>query len=92
LRERNKHSTNTLSSKIKSKFDVLIDSREVCMKNYAIDLLKTERTKINDKELSITKALSDNEVKLESDITNFIRYIEEEKKYKKAYEEVKTII
>lgn len=88
MRERNKHSTNTLSSKVKSKFDVLIDSREVCMKNYVIDLLKSERTKINDKELAITKALGDNEVRMESDITNFIRYIEEEKKAKKAYEEV----
>lgn len=88
IRERNKHSINTLSSKIKSKFDVLTDSREICMKNYLIDLLKFERTRINDKELSITKALGENEIKLESDITFFIKYIEEEKKSKKAYEEV----
>jgi len=58
------------------------------MKNYVIDLLKTERTKINNKELAITKALGYNEIKLESDISNFIKYIEEEKKSKKACEEV----
>jgi len=77
-----------LSSKVKSKFETLTDSREICSKNFVINLLKTERTNLNDKELAITKALGDNEMKLETDVTNFIKYIEEEKKSKKAYEEV----
>jgi len=53
--------------------------------------LRLERNRINDKELSVTKALGNNEMRLESDITNFIRYIEEEKKAKKAHEEVKFV-
>jgi hypothetical protein len=51
--------------------------------------LVNERTNLNDKELSISKTLTDNELKLENDITIFIRYVEEEKRSKKFYDEVK---
>ena len=78
-----------MSSKVKSRQESLTDSREICLKNYVIDKLRAERTNINDKELSISKALTENEIKLEQDITTFIRYIEEEKKAKKVYDEVK---
>lgn len=36
----------------------------------------------------MAKALTDNEIQLENDVTTFIRYIEEEKRAKKAYDEV----
>ena len=58
------------------------------MKNYVIDVLKSERTFINDKELSISRSLKGSEIKLDCDYTNFIKYIEEEKKTKKSVEEV----
>lgn len=43
---------------------------------------------MNDKELSISKALTVNELRLENDITTFIRYIEEDKRAKKIMDEV----
>lgn len=89
MNSRSKNSTSSLNSKIKSKHEAVVDTREICMKNYMIDLLKAERTFINHKELDITKALKENENKLDLDYTNFLKYIEDEKKIKKAYEEVK---
>ncbi len=53
-----------------------------------IDLLKSERTQLNDKELSIRKALNENESKFDNDYSKFLKYIEDEKKLKKAFEEV----
>lgn len=88
MENRNKNSKNSLSSKSKCRSDVIKDTREICMKNYMIDLLKSERTLFNDKELSIRKALNENENKLDNDYTKFLKYIEDEKKIKKAFEEV----
>lgn len=67
---------------------MITDTREICLKNYMIDLLKSERTMLNDKELAIRKALNENESKFDNDYTGFLKYIEDEKKVKKAFEEV----
>jgi hypothetical protein len=86
---RNKSSTNSLSTKNKCRSHLIKDTREVCMKNYMIDLVKSERTLLNDKELSIRKALNENETIFDNDYSKFLKYIEDEKKIKKAFEEVK---
>lgn len=91
MQNRNKNATNSLSSKSKCRSEAIKDTREICMKNYMIDLLKTERTQLNDKELSIRKALNENEATFDNDYTKFLKYIEDEKKVKKAFEEVKKI-
>jgi len=88
MQNRNRNASNTLSSKSKCRSDVIKDTREICMKNYMIDLLKSERTQLNDKELSIRKALNENESKFDNDYSKFLKYIEDEKKLKKAFEEV----
>jgi len=88
MHNRSKNSTNSLSSKNKCRLDVINDTREICMKNYMIDLLKTERTLLNNKELSIRKALNENESIFDNDYTKFLKYVEDEKKVKKAFEEV----
>ena len=65
--------------KVKAKTQQIIDNREICLKNYLIDLLKERRMEINDKELAITKALKESENKLEKDYKNFLRLMEDEK-------------
>ncbi len=88
MQNRNKDHKNTLSSRGKFRANVISDTREICMKNYMIDLLKYERTMLNDKELLIRKALGENEAKFDSDYTKFLKYIEDEKRVKKNSEEV----
>lgn len=87
LKERNKNSGANLASRAKSKLDNIVDCREICLKNYLIDLLKGERTVINDKELSITKALKESESRLDRDYRLFMDYMEGEKKRQKASEQ-----
>ena len=79
MRERTKTNGSTLSSKVKSKSDYLHDNKEICLKNYLIDLLKENRTEINDKELAISKSLKESENRLERDYKDFLSFVEREK-------------
>jgi hypothetical protein len=86
MRERSKNGSNTVS-KYKAKIDYIGDNREICLKNYLIDLLKDKRTEINDRELAITKALKESENKLERDYKDFLSYVEKEKNRAKEQEQ-----
>ena len=80
MRERMKNKGSTINSKSKFKSVVLMDSKEICLKNYLIGLLKEKRTDINEKERNIEKALKDSENQLDRDCKEFIDFVEETKK------------
>lgn len=63
------------------------DNREICLRNYLIDLLKGERTSISDKEHTVTRALKESENKLENDFTEFMKFTEREKRKQKVNEQ-----
>ena len=87
MRERMKNKGSTINSKSRKKNVVMNDTREICLKNYLIGLLKEKRTDINEKERNITKALRDSENKLDSDYKNFLDFVEGTKKKQKKEEE-----
>jgi len=87
MRERMKNKGSTINSKSRLKSVVLNDTKEICLKNYLISLLKDKRTDINEKERNITKALRDSENQLDSDYKNFIDFVEETKRKQKKEEE-----
>jgi hypothetical protein len=78
MAERHKK-TGDNSGKVKAKTQQIIETREVCLKNYLIGLLKERRMEINDKELAITKALKESENTFDRDYKDFLRLMEEEK-------------
>ena len=80
MRERMKNKGSTINSKSKFKSIVLMDSKEICLKNYLIGLLKEKRTDINEKERNIEKALKESENQLDRDCKEFIDFVEETKK------------
>ena len=80
MRERMKNKGSTINSKSKFKSVVLMDSKEICLKNYLIGLLKDKRTDINEKERNIEKALKESENQLDKDCKEFIDFVEETKK------------
>ena len=80
MRERMKNKGSTINSKSKFKSVVLMDSKEICLKNYLIGLLKDKRTDINEKERNIEKALKESENQLDRDTKEFIDFVEETKK------------
>lgn len=85
MKERSKNLGSTLLSKPKSKCGYLQDCKDICLKNYLVDLLKEERTDLNDKELMITHAIKESENRLNIDYKNFLSFVEKEKqciKYK----------
>jgi hypothetical protein len=88
MRERTKNHGASIGGKTKSKLDYLGDTKEICLKNYLIDLLKEKRTDINDKELTITKALRESEKRLEKDYKDFMTFVEEMKNKQKDHEAV----
>lgn len=57
------------------------------MKNYLLDLLKGERTLINNKENLVTKALKESEHKLDKDFKDFYGYVDKEKRILKYNEQ-----
>ena len=88
MRERMKNKGSTINSKSKFKSVVLMDSKEICLKNYLIGLLKDKRTDINEKERNIEKALKDSENQLDKDCKEFIDFVESTKmKLKKEDDE-----
>ena len=87
MRERMKNKGSTINSKSRKKNVVMNDTREICLKNYLIGLLKEKRTDINEKERNITKALRDSENKLDLDYKNFLNFVEGTKRKQKKEEE-----
>jgi hypothetical protein len=53
-----------------------------------VDLLKDERTDLNDKELMITQAIKASENKLNLDYKNFLMFMEKEKQELKSKDQV----
>ncbi len=71
LKERSKNRGLSLTNRPKGKFSFITDTRDVCLKNYLIGLLKEERTVLSDKELSIQEALLSSEKRLIEDTKYF---------------------
>ena len=80
MRERMKNKGSTINSKSKFKSEVLMDNKEISLKNYLIGLLKEKRTDINEKERNIEKALKQSENQLDRDTKEFIDFVEATKK------------
>ena len=87
MNERMKNKGNTINAKHRMRGLVMNDTRDICLKNYLIGLLKESRTDLNEKEKDITKALRDGETRLETDYRNFIEFVENTKKKQKKEEE-----
>lgn len=87
ISDTNKPTNNKGKNKIDSIFNFVEDNREISMKNFLLDLLKDERSSINSKEFTVTKALKDSEVRMDKDYKNFIDFVEEEKKTHKLNEQ-----
>jgi len=91
LRDRIKNGS-PIFSKSKIKHEVINESKEIGLKNYLINLLREKRTDINNKEVTITKALKGSENKFDNDYKNFVDYIENfKKKQKKEEDELQSI-
>jgi len=88
IKERSKNSGLTVASKTNSVYDFILQNREICLKNYLIDLLKGERTAIAGKQEKITRALNDSEKKLEQDQNEFRLYMDNEKNILQTNEKV----
>ena len=84
MKERKKY--NGLGQK-KLKSIALKASKEVCYKNYIINLLKERRININEKELIINQALKDFSEQYEKDHKKFINLVEEIKKKQRGDED-----
>ena len=87
MKERMKNKGNAITSKHRMRNIVMNDTRDICLKNYLIGLLKESRTDLNEKEKNITKALRDSENRLDTDYRNFIDFVEGTKKKQKREEE-----
>ena len=87
MKERMKNKGNEITSKHRMRNLVMNDTRDICLKNYLIGLLKESRTDLNEKEKNITKALRDSENRLDTDYRNFIDFVEGTKKKQKREEE-----
>ena len=87
MKERMKNKGNAITSKHRMRNIVMNDTRDICLKNYLIGLLKESRTDLNEKEKNITKALRDSENRLDTDYRNFIDFVEGTKKKQKKEEE-----
>ena len=87
MKERMKNKGNAITSKHRMRNLVMNDTRDICLKNYLIGLLKESRTDLNEKEKNITKALRDSENRLDTDYSNFIDFVEGTKKKQKKEEE-----
>ena len=83
MKERMKNKGNAITSKHRMRNLVMNDTRDICLKNYLIGLLKESRTDLNEKEKNITKALRDSENRLDTDYRNFIDFVEGTKKKQK---------
>ena len=82
----NKHGINTGANRDRRKEAIDI-SRIISQKNYTINLLKEQRTKINEKEFIINQAVEEFTSQYENDYINFINFVAEEKRKQIAEEE-----
>ena len=89
MKERSKNLGKTLLSKPMSKKGYIKDCKEICLKNYLVDLLKDERTDLNDKELMITHSIKSSENKLNFDYKSFLSLMEKEKQGVKTRDQVR---
>lgn len=87
IKERSKNRGLSLTNRPKGKHAFITDTRDVCLKNYLIGLLKEERTVLSDKELKIQEALLSSEKRLTEDTKYFLDYVEREKESIKTKEE-----
>jgi hypothetical protein len=69
-------------------FNFINENREISMKNFILDLLKSERTKILTKEGEVTKALKDSEGKLDEDFKRFENFTEYERNKQKEMDKI----
>jgi len=90
MKERSKNLGKTLLSKPMSKNGYIQDCKEICLKNYLVDLLKDERTFLNDKEINITHSIKSTENKLNFDYKSFLYFMEKEKQGVKTRDQVTT--
>ena len=89
VKERSKHTTiaNT-ALKVYSAYDFIEENKDISHKNYLINILKNERTNLNEKEKKITDALKVCEKKLTSDEIEFNDCKENDLAEKKLQEQV----
>jgi hypothetical protein len=80
MKERELQINQHIVRKDKNMLTFVNDNKEICMKNYLINILKNERTSINENELLVTKALIDSKFKLHKDERKFDDFAEDEKK------------
>jgi len=72
-----------IKEKTESVSEFLKDNKEIFIKNFITQLLKSEKAQIKSRKKNIEKALNDSTIKLDNDYKAFINYIDSEKeKYK----------
>jgi hypothetical protein len=81
------NNNNQVLQKNSSLYGFMSDNREICLKNFLLDLLKGERNSIQNKELTVTKALDESKNKLDFDYGKFIKFTEIEKNKQKLMEQ-----
>jgi len=72
-----------IKEKTESVSEFLKDNKEIVIKNFITQLLKSEKDQIKSRKKNIKKALNDSTIKLDNDYKAFMSYIDSEKeKYK----------
>ena len=75
----NMHGVNIGTSKHHLRKVSIAISKAISQKNYTINLLREQRTKINEKECIINQAVNEFSAQYENDYKNFIDFVAEEK-------------
>ena len=83
----NMHGVNIGTSKHHLRKVSIAISKAISQKNYTINLLREQRTKINEKEFIINQAVEEFTSQYENDYINFINFVAEEKRKQIAEEE-----
>ena len=82
----NMHGVNIGTSKHHLRKVSIAISKAISQKNYTINLLREQRTKINEKEYIINQAVNEFSAQYENDYKNFIDFVAEEKRKQIAEE------
>jgi len=73
MKERSKHSTiRNTSLKVFSTLEFIEENKDISQKNYLINIIKNERTLLNEKEKQISKSLNNCEKILTEDEIEFM--------------------
>ncbi len=89
VKERSKHSTMaTTSLKVSSAKEFIEENKDISHKNYLINILKNERTNLNEREKQITVSLKACEKKLSNDEVEFNECKNVDTKERKEHEQV----